>query len=197
MTTLTSEHINYKEEHRRKISKPLIWIGIVSIIMFFGGLTSAVIVSQGGGGFLKINLPFQFTISTLIIVLSSITFQIALSSVKKGNTAIAKLTIVTTLILGLLFIVTQYMGWIFLHDNGYYAAGKDSTQESSFLYLLTGLHIVHLIGGLFSLLIVLLKIFKNKYSLENITGIQVSITYWHFLGALWIFLFFFLRFIIA
>jgi len=197
MATLTAENINYKEELKRKTSKPLIWIGIVSIIMFFGGLTSAVIVSQGGGGFLSIQLPFQFTISTLIIVLSSFTFHIALLSVKKGNISIAKISIVTTLILGLIFIVTQYLGWTILHDNGYYAAGKDSTQESSFLYLLTGLHVLHLIGGLFSLLVVLVKIFKNKYSLENITGMQVSITYWHFLGALWIYLFLFLRFIIA
>jgi len=197
MTTLTAENINYKEELKRKTSKPLIWIGIVSIIMFFGGLTSAVIVSQGGGGFLSIQLPFQFTVSTIIIVLSSLTFHFALLSVKKGNNSIAKLSIVVTLILGLIFIATQYLGWNILHDNGYYAAGKDSTQESSFLYLLTGLHVLHLIGGLFSLSVVLVKIFKNKYSLENITGMQVSITYWHFLGALWIYLFLFLRFIIA
>jgi len=197
MTTLRAENINYKEELKRKTSKPLIWIGIVSIIMFFGGLTSAVIVSQGGGGFLAIEMPFSFTISTVIIVLSSVAFQFGLISVKKGNYLAAKLSITLTLILGLLFIVTQYMGWTFLHDNGYYAAGKDSTQESSFLYLLTGLHVVHLIGGLFSLLFVLVKTMKNKYSLENITGMQVSIIYWHFLGALWIYLFLFLRFIIA
>ena len=197
MATLTAENINYKEELKRKTSKPLIWIGIVSIIMFFGGLTSAVIVSQGGGGFLAIELPFAFTISTIIIVLSSVAFQSGLMAIKKGNYSVAKLSIGLTLILGLLFIVTQYMGWTVLHDNGYYAAGSKSTQESSFLYLLTGLHIVHLIGGLFSLLIVLIKTMKNKYSLENTTGIQVSITYWHFLGALWIYLFLFLRFIIA
>jgi len=197
MTTLTAENINYKEELKRKTSKPLIWIGIVSIIMFFGGLTSAVIVSQGGGGFLAIEMPFAFTISTFIIVLSSVTFQFGLISVKKGNYSAAKLSITLTLVLGLLFIVTQYMGWTVLHDNGYYAAGKDSTQESSFLYLLTGLHVVHLIGGLFSLLFVLVKTMKNKYSLETITGMQVSITYWHFLGALWVYLFLFLRFIIA
>jgi len=197
MSTLTAENINYKEELKRKTSKPLIWIGIVSIIMFFGGLTSAVIVSQGGGGFLAIEMPFAFTISTFIIVASSLSFHFGLISVKKGNYSAAKLSIIITLILGLLFVVTQYIGWTFLHDNGYYAAGKESTQESSFLYLLTGLHVVHLIGGLFSLLVVLIKTMKNKYSLENLTGMQVSITYWHFLGALWIYLFLFLRFIIA
>jgi len=142
-------------------------------------------------------MPFQFTLSTVIIVLSSLTFQFALISVKKGNLSFAKISIATTILLGLFFIATQYSGWTTLHDNGYFAAGKDSTQESSFLYLLTGLHIVHLIGGLFSLFVVLVKTFKNKYSLENIIGMEVSLIYWHFLGALWIFLFLFLRFIIA
>ena len=197
MTTLTVENISYKEDIRRKTSKPLIWIGIVSIIMFFGGLTSAVIVSQGGGEFLRIDMPFAFTISTFVIVLSSIAFHLGLISIKKGNYSVAKISIVSALIFGLGFVATQYMGWIALHDAGVYAVGSQSTQESSFLYLLTALHIAHLVGGLVSLTIVLVKTMKEKYSLDNMLGMQVSITYWHFLGGLWIYLFFFLRFIIA
>jgi len=172
-------NISYKEEIRRKTSKPLLWIGIVSIIMFFGGLTSAVIVSQGGGEFLRIDMPFAFTISTLVIILSSIAFHFALISIKKENYVVAKASIIATLLLGLLFVATQYMGWVNLYENGVYAVGTQSTQESSFIYLLTALHIAHLLGGLVSL------------------GMQVSITYWHFLGGLWIYLFFFLKFIIA
>lgn len=197
MTTLTMENISYKDEIRRKTSKPLIWIGIVSIMMFFGGLTSAVIVSQGSGGFLKIVMPFAFTISTVVIVLSSVAFQIGLMAIKKGNYILAKVSVAATLVLGLLFVITQYMGWVALHDNGVYAVGNQSTQESSFIYLLTALHVVHLIGGLFSLVVVLVKTMKERYSLDNMLGMQVSITYWHFLGGLWIYLFFFLRFIIA
>jgi len=197
MTTITAENISYKEELKRKTSKPLIWIGIVSIIMFFGGLTSAVIVSQGGGGFLAIEMPLAFTMSTIIIVMSSVTFHVGLLSAKKGNFSMTKLFVLLTLVLGLSFVVTQFMGWNVLHENGYYAAGSESTQESSFLYLLTGLHIAHLIGGLVSLIVVLVKTMKNKYSIDNLIGMQVSITYWHFLGALWVYLFLFLRFIIA
>ena len=89
------------------------------------------------------------------------------------------------------------MGWVTLHDSGVYAIGSQSTQESSFLYLLTALHIAHLVGGLVSLIVVLVKTMKEKYSLDNMLGMEVSITYWHFLGGLWIYLFFFLRFIIA
>ena len=197
MTTITAENISYKEELKQKTSKPLIWIGIVSIIMFFGGLTSAVIVSQGGGGFLAIEMPLAFTMSTIIIVMSSVTFYIGLLSAKKGNFSMTKLFVLLTLVLGLSFVATQFMGWNVLHENGYYAAGSESTQESSFLYLLTGLHIAHLIGGLVSVIVVLVKTMKNKYSIDNLIGMQVSITYWHFLGALWVYLFLFLRFIIA
>jgi cytochrome c oxidase subunit 3 len=197
MTTIAMENINHKEEHNRKTSKPLIWIALVSIVMFFSGLTSAVVVSQGGGGFIKIDLPFAFTISTIIIVLSSAAFHFGLISIKNGNLSVAKICISTTLILGLLFILSQYMGWVNLYQNGIYAVGNQSTQESSYLYLLTGLHVAHLLGGIVSLIIVLVKTIKEKYSLDNYLGVQVSITYWHFLGALWIYLFFFLRYIIA
>ena len=197
MTTVAMDNINYKDELRRKTSKPLMWIGIVSIIMFFGGLSSAVVVSQGGGNFLSIEIPFAFTISTIVIVLSSLTFQMGLIAVKKENHSMAKLSVAVTLILGLVFVLTQFMGWVTLHDSGVYATGNQSTQESSFLYLLTALHIAHLIGGLVSLIFVLVKTMKERYSLNNSLGMQVSITYWHFLGGLWVYLFFFLRFIIA
>ncbi|PCI99894.1 MAG: cytochrome oxidase subunit III [Flavobacteriales bacterium] len=197
MTTVTVENINYKEEIRRKTSKPLMWMGIVSIIMFFGGLTSAVIVSQGGGSFLSIEMPFSFTISTFVIILSSLAFHVGLISINKGSYTIAKISVLITLLLGCLFVVTQYMGWVALYESGVYATGNQSTQESSFIYLLTALHVVHLIGGLVSLIVVLVKTMKQKYSLDNSLGMQVSITYWHFLGGLWIFLFFFLRYTIA
>ena len=197
MTTIAAENINYKEELRRKTSKPLLWVGIASIVMFFSGLTSAVVVSQGGGSFLKIDLPFAFTISTIVIVVSSFAFHFGMISIKKGNLAIAKISILSTLVLGMLFVLTQFLGWVELYENGVYAVGSQSTQESSYLYLLTALHIAHLLGGLISLIVVLIKTIREKYSSDNYLGVQVSITYWHFLGGLWIYLFFFLRFIIA
>jgi cytochrome c oxidase subunit 3 len=197
MTTITMDNINLKEEHKKKTSKPLIWIAIVSIIMFFSGLTSAVVVSQGGGGFIDIELPLDFTVSTLIIILSSATFYLGFRAIKNEKLHIAKIWISATLVFGLLFVLSQYLGWVNLYHRGIFAVGNQSTQESSYLYLLTALHVAHLVGGLVSLIIVLVKTIKGKYSLDNYLGIQVSITYWHFLGALWIYLFFFLRYIIA
>lgn len=197
MSSIVIENSNYKEELRQKTSKPLLWIALISIIMFFGGLTSAVVVSQGGGGFINIELPLAFTFSTLIIMLSSATFYYGLFSIKKGNFEAAKISISLTLILGVLFIFSQFLGWSNLYQKGIFAVGSQSTQQSSYLYLLTVLHVAHLIGGLISLLIVLVKTIKGKYSTTNFLGVQISITYWHFLGGLWIYLFLFLKYIIV
>ncbi len=197
MTTVTLDNTNYKDELKRKNSKPLLWIAMVSIVMFFGGITSAVIVSQGGGGFIAIPMPIGFTISTVVIIFSSLVYHFGFLCIKKGNYGMAKVSVGITLLLGLLFVITQYLGWVNLHDNGFYLAGSQSTQESSFLYLITGLHVLHLLGGLVSLIVVLVKTFKKRYNAEDSVGMQVSLTYWHFLGGLWIYLFFFLRYSIA
>lgn len=197
MATITMENINYKEEIKQKTSKPLLWIAMVSIVMFFAGLTSAVVVSQGGGSFLDVPMPSAFTISTFIIVASSLIFHYGLISIKKGNFAIAKVSVLATLILGFAFVVSQWMGWGYLYENGVIAVGSASTASSSFLYLLTALHIAHLIGGIISLLVVFVKLNRNKYSIEKYLGVQVSITYWHFLGGLWVYLYLFFMYIIA
>lgn len=197
MATIIMENINYKEEIKQKTSKPLLWIAMVSIVMFFAGLTSAVVVSQGGGSFLDVPIPSAFTISTFIIVASSLIFHYGLISIKKGNFAIAKVSVLATLILGFAFVVSQWMGWGYLYENGVIAVGSASTASSSFLYLLTALHIAHLIGGIISLLVVFVKLNRNKYSIEKYLGVQVSITYWHFLGGLWVYLYLFFMYIIA
>jgi cytochrome c oxidase subunit 3 len=194
MTTIVSNNSHYKDELKRKNSKPLLWLALVSIVMFFGGMTSAVIVSQGGGSFIPIPMPIGFTISTYVIIVSSLVFHFGLISVKKGNYGLAKTSVALTIFLGFLFVFTQYMGWVTLHDNGFYLTGKESTQESSFLYLITGLHIAHLLGGLVSLIVVLVKTLKKRYNSDDSVGYQVSLTYWHFLGGLWVYLFFFLRY---
>ncbi len=106
MTTITlQENILSKDEIRKKTAKPLLWIGIVSIVMFFGGWTSAVIVSKGASSnWLNINLPNAFTISTIIILLSSLSFHYGLIALKKNQITQLKLSVIITLFLGLGFI---------------------------------------------------------------------------------------------
>lgn len=196
MATITLDKINSKAEIRRKTAKPLLWIAIVSIVMFFSGWTSAVIVSKGGNGnWLNIELPFAFSLSTFIIVLSSLLFHYGLISIKKDNKKALKLAVSLTFILGLLFVVSQFYGWMELYANGIVATGSSSTNASSFIYLITVFHVLHLLAGIISLIVVLVKSYQEKYNSSNFLGVEVSIIYWHFLGALWIYLFLFLKYI--
>jgi len=196
MEAITFQDNISKAEIRKKTAKPLLWIGIVSIVMFFSGWTSAVIVSKGGNGnWLNIDLPFAFTLSSIIIVLSSITFHFGFISIKKDNKNALKITSIVTLTLGLLFIVSQYYGWKELYSNGIVATGSSSTNASSFIYLITVFHVLHLLAGILSLIVVAAKSFKEKYNSSNFLGVEVSLIYWHFLGILWIYLFLFLKYI--
>lgn len=197
MTTITlQENILSKDEIRKKTAKPLLWIGIVSIVMFFGGWTSAVIVSKGASSnWLNINLPNAFTISTIIILLSSLSFHYGLIALKKNQITQLKLSVIITLFLGLGFILSQFLGWKELYQNGVFATGSNSTSASSFIYLITVFHVLHLLAGIISLIVVGFKSIQEKYNSKNTLGVELSLIYWHFLGGLWIYLFLFLKYI--
>ncbi|MGE0562132.1 MAG: heme-copper oxidase subunit III [Flavobacteriales bacterium] len=196
MTSISIENIERRTELKRKTAKPLLWVGLVSIIMFFMGWTSAVIVSKGGdGNWLNIQIPFAFTISTIIIVVSSFVYHYGFISIKKDNVQTLKISSLVTLFLGVLFIYSQFLGWKELYSNGIVATGASSSNASSYLYLITFFHVLHLIAGVISLIVVFIKSVKQKYSSTNYLGVEVSIIYWHFLGGLWIYLFFFLKYI--
>jgi cytochrome c oxidase subunit 3 len=201
-----------------KARKTLLWFGIISIVMLFAALTSAYIVRQGEGKWAQFDLPQAFIFSTLAILLSSIPMQWAVSSAKKGNRKNQINALLATLILGLAFVGLQYLAWSELFDQGiafagkikdikadftYIKAGKESNAEilemgnvaGSFLYVITALHVVHLVGGLIALIVVLSRASLGKYSPENYSGLSMCATYWHFLGGLWVYLFFFLLYI--
>lgn len=183
---------NYDFSENKKAHEPLLWIGLVSIIMFFAGLTSAVIVSSTSATWKIFALPNTFLVSSIIIILSSITYQIGFSFIKKNQLKLPKILFVSTLMLGFAFVYFQYVGLSNLYQQGIYATGNQSTNSSSYFYVLTVLHILHLFFGIISLGVVCTKSMMNKYNSNNFSGIKSSITYWHFLGILWLYLFLFL-----
>jgi len=188
----------YKTELKaaqRKASKPLLWVGIVSIVMLFAGLTSAYVVRADNGNWLIFNLPDIFFISTAIIITSSITLYLALRMAKKNNQTGMILGLLATFTLGIAFTFTQFEGWKELTAKGIVVAGKYSNASGSFLYVLTGLHLAHLAGGLISLLVTLVKGLRRKYNAENTLGLELCSIYWHFLDILWVYLFLFLYYI--
>lgn len=179
---------------QKKSAKPLLWIGIVSIVMLFAGLTSAYVVRADNGNWLVFQLPPIAIVSTAVIICSSLTMFIAQLSIKRDKQGLASLFLFITFVLGLVFTYTQYAGWKELTVQGIYFLGKYSNASGSFLYLIAVMHLLHLFGGLIALLITLTKSLRKRYNSQDHLGIELSAIYWHFLDALWIYLFLFLYF---
>lgn len=188
--TLTEKH-----EVRSKTAKPVLWLAMVSMVMLFAGLTSAYIVRQGQGNWLSFELPFQFYVSTGLILLSSVTMSMAQKGIKNGDPVKLTRFLAVTLLLGIGFVISQFLGWGELFDQKVFFAGNQSNASGSFLYALTGLHLAHLFGGIIMLIVTLAKSASNRYSETNYIGVQLASIYWHFLDVLWIYLFLFLVFI--
>ncbi len=180
---------------KRKAAKPLLWVGIISIVMLFGGLTSAYIVRADNGNWLLFDLPNAFYLSTAIIVSSSITLFMALQMARKNNKTATVVCVFLTFALGVAFTITQFAGWEELTQKNIVFAGKYSNAAGSFLYALTGLHLAHLFGGLISLFVTLINTLRGKYTAGNTLGLELTSIYWHFLDVLWVYLFLFLYFI--
>ncbi len=192
------ERLSPTEEKRQiqeKVSKPLLYLAMGSMVMIFASLTSAYVVRMGKGDWLRFELPQMFYISTAVIIISSVTMNWALSSAKKNDYRNMKRATLITLILGLTFVVFQFQAWSVLVDQKVFFAGKYSNASGSFLYALTGLHLAHLAFGIIALIVVWIKTIFKKYNSENLLGIKLCAIFWHFLDALWIYLFLFLLFV--
>jgi cytochrome c oxidase subunit 3 len=182
-------------EAKKKASKPLLWVGIISIIMVFAGLTSAYVVRSDTGNWLLFELPNTFYLSTAVIIASSISLFFALQMAKKDNKKGIIYGVLITFILGLVFSYLQYLGWCQLRATGIVFAGKAANASGSFLYLLTFLHLAHLFAGLISLLVTLKNSIQGKYNAQKTNGLELCSIYWHFLDILWVYLFLFLLYI--
>jgi cytochrome c oxidase subunit III len=166
-----------------------LWLFIVTVVMIFASLTSAYIVRQSEGNWLEFDLPSIFWYTSGIIVLSSISLQWAYSSAKKDDLALLRIGMVITSILGLAFLIGQWYSWVALVDREVFFVGNPA---GSFLYVFTGLHALHLISGVIFLIIVLISSFRYRVHSKNLDTMEMCVTYWHFLGGLWLYLFMFL-----
>ncbi len=181
---------------KRKTRKPLLYISMASMVMLFAAFTSAYIVSKNGSGLAwdVIILPTPFFISTIFIVLSSVTMFMASKAIKVGDTSKMKTFLAATLVLGIGFAVYQFIGFNELNDMNKYFAGSQSTPASSYIFAILGMHMAHMAGGLISLLVSFFNAQSGKYSVENHLGLELTAIFWHFLDALWIYLYIFLSF---
>ena len=186
------------EEHRLRTArsyKLILLFAMVSMTMMFAGLTSAFVVSKSRVDWLKdFELPNAFYFSTIVIMGCSVTFHLAKKSIQKDNKSATSLFLLATLALGILFVILQFVGFGQIVENGYYFTGSESSITTTFLYIVTVVHLMHLAGGLISLLIIIYNHFKQKYNSTQTLGIELGAMYWHFLDFLWLYLFVFLYF---
>ncbi len=185
-----------EKEKQDRAKKMMLWFGIVSLIMGFAGWTSAYIVSSSREDWIHdLQLPKAFYISTAIIILSSFTYLIARKTSAKDEPKQATIWLLVTLGLGITFIVLQFFGFQEMLGNGYYFTGPTSSIKMSYVFLIAAVHIVHVVAGLISLLVVLYNQMKGKYSSKEFLGISLGATFWHFLGILWLYLILFMTFV--
>ncbi len=180
----------YKQA-KRKSAKPMLWVSMISMTMMFAGLTSAYVVSRKRADWVSFDLPSAFYTSTILIVLSSITFMLAKRFIKNNNRQLTTVFLTITLVLGVGFIYFQFEGFNEMFNAGYVFAGAESTVKSSFIYGITLAHLAHIFAGIVVLLVVLYNQLTNKYSASDSLGLELGAIFWHFVDILWIYLFFF------
>jgi cytochrome c oxidase subunit III len=172
-----------------------LWLFIICVVMLFAAFTSAYIVRRGELRWLNFEMPQMFTVSSVLIVLSSLSMWWAYASAKKDELGNVKAGLITTLFLGIAFCVSQFLGWREMVAQGLYFRNAIPEEISaSFLYVITWAHVLHLLGGLIWLIIMIAKAVRLQVHKKNMLSIGLASTYWHFLGLLWIYLFLFLYF---
>lgn len=169
--------------------KYVMWIALVGIVMMFAGLTSAVIVKRNQANWLSFNIPLIFWYSTGVIILSSITLILSRKAFLNREMSKYKTLLLSTAFLGILFVCLQYFGFNQLWESGITLTRNVSF---SFLYVIVGLHAVHVIGGLVGLFAVYVKSISKRKKMYSSVPIDILNTYWHFVGILWIYLLIFL-----
>ena len=182
------------EGQRKRIHphKFALWVAIASIIMMFAGLTSAYLVKSGTASWTEVKTPHWFWYSTAVILISSVTVQAALRAMKQREMRQYRMLLLATLVLGLGFVVLQWIGFNWLWDHG---VKMEGSGEGQFLYIIFGLHALHVIGGIVALTVMLLKQFFGKIISYDTSSMEVMSTYWHFVDILWIYLLVFFVFI--
>ena len=167
------------------------WVGCGSLLMLFGSLTSAYIVRQSAGNWLEFSLPPVFVLSTVTIILSSLTLHGSFIAFKKGKEILYKGLLLLTFGLGMLFFVFQYQGWLALTENG---VPFTLNPSGDFVYVISWIHAAHVIGGVAALCVALIHAYGLKFKVTSKRKLrfELTLTYWHFVDVLWVYLFVFL-----
>ncbi|HEU4634021.1 MAG TPA: heme-copper oxidase subunit III [Flavisolibacter sp.] len=179
------EIVSTQQQNRIHPHKFALWVAIAAIIMMFAGLTSAYIVKSGQAGWEEVKTPKVFWYSTAVLIVSSVTIQAALRSFKQRAMGRFRSLFLITLLLGIAFVWLQWTGFSYLWNHGVRFEGAGAGQ---FLYIIFGLHALHVLGGVVALAIIAVQQFFGRVRSYNATPIEVMSTYWHFVDILWLYL---------
>ncbi|MGY5352493.1 cytochrome c oxidase subunit 3 [Wenyingzhuangia sp. IMCC45533] len=179
---------------RKKAAKPMLWISLVSMTMMFAGLVSAYVISSNREDWVSFDLPPALVTSTIFIVISSITVQLAVFFGKKDKKSATSVFLITTLLLAIAFVVSQFSGFNELKESGLFFTGPKSLISSSMLMVIVFAHLLHIFVAIIVLVVMLVKQLLGKYNNGNTLGLELGSIFWHFLDLLWIILFLFFYF---
>ena len=185
--------IQAMNDQKRKIHphKFTLWVAIGSILMMFAGLTSAYIVKRSQASWLMLEIPVVFWYSTAAILASSATVHLSLKALKAREMMAYRRWLMITAVLGVLFLVLQIVGFKQFGANDIRLVGAGSNASYSFLLAISGLHGLHVLGGVIALVVIAIMALRTTTRNYNTIPLEVAATYWHFVDALWIYLFIF------
>lgn len=162
------------------------WMALAAIVMLFAAFTSAMVIRQGiSNDWVRTALPHVLYLNTLVLLTSSLTLELSRRSLAQGSGAQYSTWLQVTLGLGLTFVCGQLIAWRELASRGVYLSTNPS---SSFLYLLTGAHGIHLLGGIGALFYLVFRARKVGFTPSRHTATDVTAIYWHFMDGLWIYI---------
>jgi cytochrome c oxidase subunit 3 len=161
-----------------------LWAFLGTISMLFIGFTSAYLIRRASFDWRPLGAPGILWVNTAILLASSVTLEAARKRLREWDLRGVLPWVGATGALGVLFLAGQLMAWRTLASRGVFLA---TNPHSSFFYVLTGLHGLHLLGGLVWFLAVLFQLRRMAYT-PGEDGLRLFATYWHFLGALWLYL---------
>jgi cytochrome c oxidase subunit 3 len=192
---MSAINIPRQEEQNNRVEprKFSLWLLIIGMTMLFAAFTSAYIVRQAEGNWYRFDLSPMFLYSTIVVVMSSVTMIVAYKAAKNDELGQLKVGITLTILLGLAFTYLQWLGWQdMIANNLFFTNPDDGTKVSaSFLYVISGVHLLHLLGGIIFLLVMLIKALNLQVHKKNLLSINMCNTYWHFVGILWVYLYLF------
>ncbi len=181
-----------KEKLNLQPKKFSMWLFIITSFMLFAAFTSGFIVYTQGSADkgIKIILPHAFIYSTIVILLSSGTMYLAFRAAKQLQYSKQRQFLWLTLGLGIGFFCLQFYAWSILVKMGVYLINPNASQ--SFIYIFTGVHLVHILVGLILVVNSLVSSYKNSPPVKNLFRLEMTSIFWHFVDILWIYLYVFL-----